>query len=431
MSPVESGPAITNPEQWDLSGRDIAPFALTGGRVVVVSAHPDDETLAIGGLLQSLHRGGARLEMVIATDGEAAFPSLEPDARAALARCRRHEMAEALRHLGLGDVPVLWLGLADSAVSADELGEALAPIMAGADMCLAPWPEDPHPDHQAAGSAARRAAGPETQVWGYPIWTWPWKDPHDAPIPWKLAARHQLGAHDRQRKLAAIAAFGSQLGTGPLGEAPIICSEACAHFQTWVEVLFRVPPRGSTPLTRFAGLYEADADPWGTATREYEKRKRHVTMACLPRPRYCRALDAGCGTGLLTAELASRCDEVVAFDGVAAAVCSTREATAGFENVRVELACLPLEMPPGPFDLVVFSEVLYYLGHADLAATLTATEARAKPGADILAVDWRPPTHDAPRDADDAHAQLLAREGWEVLVNHDEPQFLLHVLRRA
>ncbi len=79
MPKVESGPTITNPEQWDLSGRDIAPFALTGGRVVVVSAHPDDETLAIGGLLQSLHRAGAGLEMVIATDGEAAFPSLEPD----------------------------------------------------------------------------------------------------------------------------------------------------------------------------------------------------------------------------------------------------------------------------------------------------------------------------------------------------------------
>jgi LmbE family N-acetylglucosaminyl deacetylase len=427
----DTGPAITAPEAWDLSGRDIAPFALTSGRVVVVSAHPDDETLAIGGLLQSLHRAGARIELVIATDGEAAFPALQPDDRGALGRCRRDEMIKALGHLGLGDVPVFWLGLPDSAVSAGELSELLTPIMAGADMCLAPWPDDPHPDHRAAGAAARRAAGASTEVWGYPIWTWPWKDPHDDPMPWKLAGRHRLGVGDRERKRAAIAAFGSQLGPGPFGEAPIVCREAVAHFETSVEVLFRVPPTGSTPLTRFTGLYEADADPWGTATRQYEKRKRQVTMACLPRPRYRRALDAGCGTGLLTAELASRCDEVVAFDGVAAAVCSAQETTARLKNVRVEVARLPLEMPVGPFDLVVFSEVLYYLDNADLAATLAATEARLEPGADVLAVGWRSPTHDAPRDADDAHVQLMAREGWKVLVIHEESEFLLHVLRRA
>ncbi len=75
-------------------------FALNNGRVVVVSAHPDDETLAIGGLLQSLHRGGAHLEMVVATDGEAAFPALGPERRALLGQCRRAEMAEALPQLG-------------------------------------------------------------------------------------------------------------------------------------------------------------------------------------------------------------------------------------------------------------------------------------------------------------------------------------------
>jgi LmbE family N-acetylglucosaminyl deacetylase len=422
---------MTTPEEWDLGGRDIAPFRLTGGRVVVISAHPDDETLAIGGLLQSLHRSGAALEMVIATDGEAAFPSLDAEARAAMGRCRRSEMAQALTELGLSDVPVLWLGFPDSALSEAELTEALGPLIGKADMCLAPWPDDPHPDHQAAGAAARRASGADTEVWGYPIWTWPWKDPHETTIPWKLAARHKLGAPERERKLAAIATFGSQVGPGPFGEAPIVDADACAHFTTSVEVLFRVPPDGSTPLTRFASLYGAGDDPWGTATRHYERRKRDIALACLPRPRYGRALDVACGTGMLTAELAERCDEVVAFDGVAAAVRSAREATSRFQNVRVELASLPLGVPRGPFDLIVFSEILYYLDGGDLAATLAATEARLNAGADILAVDWRLPTHDAPRDADSAHAQLLARDGWEVLVDHREPQFLIHVLRRA
>ncbi len=141
-----------------------------------------------------------------------------------------------------------------------------------------------------------------------------------------------------------------------------------------------MPPLGSTPLVRFADLYAANADPWGTATREYECRKREVVMACLPRGRYRRALDVGCGTGLLTAKLAGRCDEVVAFDGVAAAVGATRAATAGLGNVRVELARLPDQVPPGPFDLVVFSEVLYYLDSADLALALATIESRLDRG---------------------------------------------------
>ena len=188
---------------------------------------------------------------------------------------------------------------------------------------------------------------------------------------------------------------------------------------------------GTTPLVRFANLYAANPDPWGTATREYESRKRDVALACLPRPRYRRALDVGCGTGLLTAKLAGRCDEVVAFDGVTEAVAATRAATVGLENVRVELARLPDQIPGGPFDLIVFSEVLYYLDSADMEVVLATIKKRLYPRADILAVDWRPATHDAPRDAQSAHAQLLAHADGEVLVEHCEPEFLLHVLRWA
>jgi LmbE family N-acetylglucosaminyl deacetylase len=425
------GPQITPPEAWDLAGRDMAPFVLHEGRVVAISAHPDDETLAIGGLLQSLYRAGARIEMVIATDGEAAFPALGREARAALGQCRRAEMTEALHQLGLNDIPVTWLGLPDSGLREADLIDVLRPFVGTADVCLAPWPGDPHPDHRAAGIAARKAAGAGTEVWGYPIWTWPWKDPGAEELPWRLAARHRLDDDEWRRKQAAISSFSSQLGPGPSGEPPIVSAEACAHFEAGVEVLFRVPPSDSTPLVRFDALYEANADPWGTNTREYEFRKREVVMACLPRRHYRRALDVGCGTGLLTADLASRCNEVVAFDGVAAAVRASRRATAGLTNVRVELARLPDEVPVGPFDLVVFSEVLYYLDAADLARTLVTLERQLDRVADIVAIGWRPATHDAPRDAEGAHEQLLGREGWEVIVEHREPEFLLHVLRRA
>ena len=73
-------------------------------RVTVVAAHPDDETLGASGCLQALHRAGAEVTLVVATDGEAAYPALDADARRDLARARRVELAAALRAQGLGDV---------------------------------------------------------------------------------------------------------------------------------------------------------------------------------------------------------------------------------------------------------------------------------------------------------------------------------------
>ena len=86
-------------------------------RVTVVAAHPDDETLGASGCLQALHRAGAEVTLVVATDGEAAYPALDADARRDLARARRVELAAALRAQGLGDVAVHWLGLPDSGLA--------------------------------------------------------------------------------------------------------------------------------------------------------------------------------------------------------------------------------------------------------------------------------------------------------------------------
>ncbi len=420
----------TAPEEWRLGTRPLPPFEMRAGRVVVVSAHPDDETLGAGGLILALGRAGADVTVVVATDGEAAFPDLDREARARLAGRRRREMGDALRRLGLDGCAAVWLGLADSALDRAALADALRPHLEQADLCLAPWPNDPHPDHAAAGLAARDAAGPATEVWCYPIWTWVWEQPAVTALPWDTAARHRLSAADSRAKQQAIAAFDSQVRAGPGGRPPVVDAAALAHFSQGVEVLFRMPAPVTTPLERFESLYRACPDPWATSSSGYERRKRRITLDSLPRDRYRRALDAGCGTGTLTAELAGRCSEVVAFDGAAGAVAAAGEATRGLGNVSVSRRRLPGPLPAGPFDLVVFSEILYYLGADDLAATLDATESVAPPGADLVAVDWRPVTPDAPRDADAAHRQLLARPGWETLVEHREARFLLHVLRR-
>lgn len=420
----------TSPPDWALESRRLPPLRLSGGRVVVVSAHPDDETLGAGGFITALQRAGADLSFVVASDGEAAFPHLDRPARADLAQLRRREMSEALRLLGIADREPVWLGFPDSALPRAELADALAPHLAGADVCIVPWPNDPHPDHAAAGLAARDAAGADSEIWAYPIWTWVWEPPSRTPLPWHTAACHRLSDAERAAKERAIRAFGSQVGPGPAGSPPVVDAAALAHFCQGVEVLFRLPGPSSTPPERFESLYRHSPDPWSTASSVYERRKRRITLDSLPRSRYDRALDAGCGTGVLTAELADRCGRVVAFDGAEGALQAAGRVTAGRDNVSLTRLLLPGPLPAGPFDLVVFSEVLYYLNAGDLESTIDATEAVVAPGADLVAVDWRPVTPDAPRDADAAHRQLCDRSGWETLVEHRERQFVLHVLRR-
>ncbi|MDQ3403881.1 MAG: bifunctional PIG-L family deacetylase/class I SAM-dependent methyltransferase [Actinomycetota bacterium] len=418
--------------EWEpvLIGRTLPSFDVAAPRRgVIVAAHPDDETLGVGGLVQALHATGTQLSLVVATDGEAAFPSLEPPARAALGLRRRDELADALVALGTPDVDVHFLGLPDSGLAEHEaeLVERLTELSRDADVVMVPWPGDPHPDHAAAGRAGLAAAPVHAHRFSYPIWMWHWMSTDDPLIPWDRAVAHRLSPASRARKDRALAAFASQLERGPNGEDPIVDEAMVSHFRRDREVLFREPPGESAPVARFAALYRADPDPWDTAGRWYEQRKRALVLASLPRRRYRRALEPACGTGELTRELTERCDEVVAFDPVPEAVARAR-ATA--PEARVEIGALPDAITSEPVDLAVLSEILYYLGDDDLTASLDRLIDVLEPGGHLVAVHWRPWAPEAPRDGAAAHRVLLDRRELTTLVAHEEADFLLHVLRR-
>ncbi|WP_016696994.1 bifunctional PIG-L family deacetylase/class I SAM-dependent methyltransferase [Actinoalloteichus spitiensis] len=400
-------------------------------RATVVAAHPDDETLGAGGVVRHLHRQGTEVVLVVATDGEAAFPGSPADERAELAGTRRRELRAALDRMGLDEVDPVWLGLPDSALADHEehLVAALRELMADSDLCLFPWPDDPHPDHQAAGRAAAAAAPVAAHRWSYPIWLWHWRAPEDPSIPWDRALLHPLSSGDRATRDAAIAEFVSQLKPGPRGEEPILDEEMLSHLDRDGEVLFREPRRRTAPRDRFVELYERRDDPWD-GTGWYERRRRAVLLSALPRERYGHAVEPACGPGHLTRALAERCDRVDAFDAVPAAVRTARRATSNLPGVRVRDGRLPAALPGGPVDLVVLSEILYYLDDRDLTATLDRVVAALRPGGHLLAAHWLPWAPEAPRDGRDVHRRLAARPELRCLVAHEDEEFVTHVWER-
>ena len=137
---------------------------------VVVAPHPDDETLAAGGLIVALTSRGIPVTVVAVTDGEHAYAENK-----GLAEIRRKEQADALARLGVPAPSIVRLGVTDSDVASheEELIARLRPLITAETQVVAPWQGDFHPDHEACARAANvvtRDVG--ATLISYFFWTW-------------------------------------------------------------------------------------------------------------------------------------------------------------------------------------------------------------------------------------------------------------------
>jgi len=196
--------------------------------VVVIAAHPDDETLGAGGLIARLHAVGAVITVILATRGERAFKRDISAQRLAEFQIAVERLAPRARIVDLA------LPDADLGMCAAELRTAITGAAIGAELIIAPWRGDGHGDHSAACEASSSAAV-ETgaRLLEYPIWLWHWAKPNDDTVPWDRFVRLPLDPATRQAKGDALAAYASQT-SGVDGEAPIIHSGMLAHFtRSW------------------------------------------------------------------------------------------------------------------------------------------------------------------------------------------------------
>jgi LmbE family N-acetylglucosaminyl deacetylase len=185
-----------------------------GDVVLVVGAHPDDETFGVGGAIASLAAAGVRVHALSMTTGEAALGHLARTI-ADLGFRRAGEYAEACKTLGV--VSSMIAGLPDGRLSsyAAELTSLVVDVSerVGADHVLTVWWDDPHPDHRAVGRASV-AAGTMTgrPVSGYPIWAQHWSDPERV-VSGRVQPVHTDAAAEAARQ-RAVSCYRSQ--TEPL-----------------------------------------------------------------------------------------------------------------------------------------------------------------------------------------------------------------------
>jgi SAM-dependent methyltransferase len=185
----------------------------------------------------------------------------------------------------------------------------------------------------------------------------------------------------------------------------------------------------SLPADYFDRLYDGNDDPWGFADRWYESRKRSATLAALTRPRYGDAFEPGCSVGLLTSALAQRCDHLLGTDVSSRALELARARVGDATQVRLEQRSVPDEWPlDRRFDLVVVSELGYYLDPDDLDRLARLAETSLAPDGELVLCHWRHPVADYPLRGDDVHERVLQTSGLAVAVSHTETDFRLDVL---
>jgi LmbE family N-acetylglucosaminyl deacetylase len=248
-------------------------------RVVVVAPHPDDETIAAGGLIRRLVGAGATVQVVFVTSGDgypdavrASLHGRPPDAADYLAygSLRRREALDATRRLGLSRAAVHFLAFPDGGLDAlwqshwgrdrpytspytgsdsppypgvvdphaeydgQDLTAALSEVLAAAHPTLVvmPHPDDVHLDHAATARFvveaierlhARHVLPRDLELITYlvhdPLWPPTAAETATLPPPRRIHdtewLQFPLSAEEQAAKAAALRAYASQLAFMP------------------------------------------------------------------------------------------------------------------------------------------------------------------------------------------------------------------------
>ena len=188
---------------------------LTGTeRLVLVMAHPDDETLGCGMALAEAARAGNPIELVLVTDGEGSHSNSKRYPRERLIELRATELATALHALtGSQTTPITRLRLPDGrSTRADLLPPAFERLRdyvapRGVTAVWSNWVGDPHCDHVTAALIAADLA----DALGVPNWSCPVWGRFETPPPDLERGMTFYSERANADKRRAMAAYRSQL----------------------------------------------------------------------------------------------------------------------------------------------------------------------------------------------------------------------------
>ena len=184
----------------------------------------------------------------------------------------------------------------------------------------------------------------------------------------------------------------------------------------------------------FDDVYNRNDDPWDFENSPYEQQKYEATLAALPLPVYQNVFEIGCSIGVLTKKLASRSKKMLSVDVADQALLKAKERLKNFPQVRIEKMTVPQEFPNESFDLILLSEVGYYLSKTDLEKLAALMIANLQTGGQLLLVHWTPFVPDYPQTGDEVHDYFMnlcrQKQHLKHLFNQREEKFRLDLFEK-
>jgi LmbE family N-acetylglucosaminyl deacetylase len=401
---------------------------------VVLAPHPDDEILGAAGLMMEARSRGLEFGVAILTDGAASHPDASASA---LAATRRLETQRGLDKLLDGPVPILFCDIHDGQLVSQVHNETLHSELAqfirerSAQTLIVTDPADNHPDHKATfGLAARLVAGGAcnqltTMRIGQRL------DGNGSSLPFHTLQLGGLG----EQKAKAIAAHKSQSPSQrKFGAGFVLTSQMIEPFLN--EEHYRIARGGdgssaAIPATHFDILFSQSDDPWGYRDLPYEWDRFDQTLKMLQGQHFKRALELGCANGELTRRLAPLCASLLSVDHSVKAVEHARPLVADIRHVNVVCASIPKGTPHGLFDLIVLSDMLYYLGFDGVAELISQLNYRSMPGTALLMANYLGATDTALTGEMAAEMSIALLTNWAVVNQHRSDLLRIDLLERT
>lgn len=180
----------------------------------------------------------------------------------------------------------------------------------------------------------------------------------------------------------------------------------------------------------FDNLYSANPDPWNFETSTYEREKYLKTIDSLPKNHYENVLELGCSIGVLTKLLATKCSRLLAVDISGTALATARRRLQTFKNVDFLQADISQKFPSGDYDLIVVSEVGYYLSLSDLTRAKNQIKSSLRTHGDLILVHWTHFVEDYPITGDQVHEVFLEDQELNQIMDYYTADYRLDVFTK-
>lgn len=158
-------------------------------------------------------------------------------------------------------------------------------------------------------------------------------------------------------------------------------------------------------------MFQTDIDPWDYASSPFEARKRKILLNACGAGVRGRGLELACANGETTRYLARKCLRLMAVDSSPTAVAEARRRTEVFPHVSVHQAVLPRDLPRKRFDLIVVSELLYYIRAVEADCLVSRLARAIAPGGRIILLHHHVRFEDASQHSDRAQQRAASQLG--------------------